>query len=160
MLSPDGEVIEVVSPLLTNKSSPPSSNSEKSFVSTTGGIHHPTMIPISSSKNGNNLITKTGVVLPSTLTRAQQTKHHLFLNYLYRRYLLLRNSNINIIYSTGSSTTRNNVTRGVNGIPRLTKTSHQIIKPTTITGLTQRSDRCIRHLLKFSANSLLENNLS
>ncbi|CAF4192022.1 unnamed protein product, partial [Rotaria sordida] len=74
VLSPDGEVTETISKSQSKlESSPPSSISEKSFVPTTGGIHHPTMIPLSSSlKNGNNLITKTGVVPPSILTRAQQ----------------------------------------------------------------------------------------
>ncbi|CAF1350215.1 unnamed protein product [Rotaria sordida] len=135
---------------------------------TNSDIHRPTVISTQSSKNAHDVITKIGIVPPSILTRTQQTSSILELPLLpvpivEKRNVILTwsisNSNINIIYSTGSSTTRNNVTRGVNGIPRLTKTTHQIIKPTTITGLTQRSDRCVHHLLKFSANSLLGNNL-
>jgi hypothetical protein len=42
--------------------------------------------------------------------------------------------------STAASNTGNNVTRGGGGIPRLTKTSHQIVKPTAATtGQAKRS---------------------
>ncbi|CAF0927326.1 unnamed protein product [Rotaria sordida] len=57
----------------TNDSSPPSSNSEKSSISSIGDIHRPTIISTPSSKNAHNVITKIGIVPPSILTRTQQT---------------------------------------------------------------------------------------
>ncbi|CAF1290098.1 unnamed protein product [Rotaria sordida] len=57
----------------TNDSSPPSSNSEKSSISSIGDIHRPTTISTPSSKNAHNVITKIGIVPPSILTHTQQT---------------------------------------------------------------------------------------
>ncbi|CAF4013690.1 unnamed protein product [Rotaria sordida] len=66
----------------TNDSSPPSSNSEKSSISSIGDIHRPTIISTPSSKNAHNVITKIGIVPPSILTRTQQTSSILELSLL------------------------------------------------------------------------------
>lgn len=183
ILSPDGEVNEIISKpqskprqvpstisqtsLPTNDPSPPPqppppSNPEKSSVATTGGIRRPTIIP-APSKNGTNPITKPGVIPPSIPTRTQQTSSmanstssisELPLSpvpTVAKRNVIPPRSISNVPQSpmisnlrsspsnsqtssntmTSSSTTGNNTTRG--GIPRLTKTSNQIVKPTTTT---------------------------
>lgn len=140
----------------------PPSNSEKPSASTSGGIRRPTIIP-TPSKNGNNSIAKPGVIPASVPTRVQQTTSmtnstssvsELPLspvptatkrNVIPPRSIStvpqsnvtsnLRSSPSNNQTSsnmtTSSSTTGNNVTRG--GIPRLTKGSNQIVKPSTTT---------------------------
>ncbi len=135
---------------------PPPPSSEKS---STGGIRRPTIIP-TTAKNGNQ--PKTSVIPPSIPTRAQQTSSmtsstssvsELPLSpvpAVAKRNVIPTRSISNVSQSPmisnlrsspsnnqtssipmNSSTTGNNITRG--GIPRLTKNSHQIVKPTTTT---------------------------
>ncbi|UJR23738.1 hypothetical protein I4U23_026715 [Adineta vaga] len=132
---------------------------------TAGGIRRPTIIPAPSSKNTASSITKPAVVPPSIPTRTQPTpsmttstssfpdlpssptpavaKRNIIptraVSNVSQSPLMsnLRSSPSNSQSSSSSSTTTNNITRA-GGIPRLTKTSNQIVKPTTKTGPAKR----------------------
>lgn len=150
-------------PAPSNDPSPPLSNSEKS---TGSAIRRPTIIP-TPAKNGNP--PKTSVIPPSIPSRTQPTSSMTTstssitelptspVPTVAKRNVIpprsvsnaspspmtsnLRSSpsqsQTSSIPTSSSSSTGNNLTRG--GIPRLTKTSQQIIKPTTAaTGPTKR----------------------
>ena len=137
----------------TFEPSPPPSNTDKSVLSS-GAIRRPTIIPAPSSKNGSQALTKPAVIPPVVAARTQQptsmtnstssirelpsspvptvAKRHVIPT---RSISTVSQSPVvsNHLRSSPSNTGGTNVPRSgitADGIPRLTKTSHQIVKPT------------------------------
>jgi len=142
---------------------PPPPNPEKSSLSTTGGIRRPTIIPTPSKNGSNPITKTSAIPpsIPirtqqtSSMTNSTSSISELPLSpvpAVAKRNIIPTRSISNVSQSpimsnlrsspsntqastlsipTSSSTTGNNAARG--GIPRLTKNSHQIVKPTTTT---------------------------